>query len=223
MARLPAKEKHDEEVRRKVLMSAKRLFIEQGYAKTTIRQIVDDSGIMIGSIYHFFKNKADIFQSLMQEMLDQSSRLVKERFGRESAVIQIAIIFLIEIEAIKSNKNVRDSFFEGDAMLEAFEHRIDSISHLSQQLFAELLPSLAYEDYFARTLLIHGMMRSYITSYYFTRKVQTKLSYGLFLRMVLPVYGVKEAEIAVITARIEALHQQIHDVTQDLITRVTVR
>lgn len=41
-------------VRANILNTAKRLFLEQGYKKTTIRQIVQESGITSGSIYNLF-------------------------------------------------------------------------------------------------------------------------------------------------------------------------
>ena len=44
-------------VRANILNTAKRLFLEQGYKKTTIRQIVQESGITSGSIYNLFDNK----------------------------------------------------------------------------------------------------------------------------------------------------------------------
>ena len=58
-------EKENDDVRRRILAAAKELFVRQGYKKTTIRQIVQKSGVLTGSIYYFFKNKDDIFQSLV--------------------------------------------------------------------------------------------------------------------------------------------------------------
>ena len=54
-------EKDKDEVRQRILAAAKELFVQQGYKKTTIRQIVEKSGVLTGSIYYFFKNKEDIF------------------------------------------------------------------------------------------------------------------------------------------------------------------
>ena len=42
---------HTKEIRQKVLETAKELLIEQGYKKTTIRGIVERSGVLTGSIY----------------------------------------------------------------------------------------------------------------------------------------------------------------------------
>ena len=51
---------HREEIRKRILAVSGELFLKQGYKKTSIRKIIDESGITIGSLYHFFKNKDDL-------------------------------------------------------------------------------------------------------------------------------------------------------------------
>ena len=75
-------EKDKDEVRQRILAAAKELFVQQGYKKTTIRQIVEKSGVLTGSIYYFFKNKEDIFQSLVMELLGQCTDLIAAISGR---------------------------------------------------------------------------------------------------------------------------------------------
>lgn len=50
-----------------VLEAAARLFIEQGYGATTIDDIVKASGVSVGSIYHQFGGKAEVFVALAQQ------------------------------------------------------------------------------------------------------------------------------------------------------------
>lgn len=50
-------EKDKDEVRQRILAAAKELFVQQGYKKTTIRQIVEKSGVLTGSIYYFSRIK----------------------------------------------------------------------------------------------------------------------------------------------------------------------
>ena len=62
---------HTQEIRQRVLESAKELLIEQGYKKTTIRGIVERSGVLTGSIYYFFKNKEAIFAEMLESIIHQ--------------------------------------------------------------------------------------------------------------------------------------------------------
>ena len=60
------------ELRRHILDVAVELFIEQGYDKTTTRQIVHKAGILNGSLYNIFKNKEDIFSEAILEVFWQT-------------------------------------------------------------------------------------------------------------------------------------------------------
>lgn len=122
-----------------VLKAALDLFSRQGYGATTMRQIAEKAGTSLGNVYHHFKNKEEIFATLLnryfQVLLDPNLRLnqvfaraafpedleemaaaiedVVDRFGRE--------IMLIYIDVIEfSGKHVR-WFYE--TMAERF-HRI---------------------------------------------------------------------------------------------------
>lgn len=122
-----------------VLKAALELFSRQGYGATTMRQIAEKAGTSLGNVYHHFKNKEEIFATLLdryfQVLLDPNLHLnqvfaraafpedleemaaaieeVVDRFGRE--------IMLIYIDVIEfSGKHVR-WFYE--TMAERF-HRI---------------------------------------------------------------------------------------------------
>ena len=46
-----------DDARERILSSAKEIFLEQGYRKTTIRQIVGRSGLLIGAFTIFSRTK----------------------------------------------------------------------------------------------------------------------------------------------------------------------
>lgn len=56
-----ARNKYPEETVRKILDTAERLFIEKGYDKTSLQNIIDATGLSKGAIYHHFTSKEDIF------------------------------------------------------------------------------------------------------------------------------------------------------------------
>lgn len=53
--------------RRRVLDAAADLFVAQGFAGTTLRQIASAAGIKAGSIYHHFDSKDDLFVAVLQD------------------------------------------------------------------------------------------------------------------------------------------------------------
>lgn len=57
-----------EEARARILTTAKTLFIQHGYANTSIRSIAEEAGGQtVANIYNYFNSKEMIFAALMQE------------------------------------------------------------------------------------------------------------------------------------------------------------
>lgn len=70
-----ARNKYPEETVGKILDTAERMFIEKGYDKTSLQDIIQETGLSKGAIYHHFTSKEDIFYS------------VCDRIGQRNAVI----------------------------------------------------------------------------------------------------------------------------------------
>lgn len=67
-----ARNKYPEETRKKILDVAEKLFLEKGYDGTSIQDIVDGLGNMTkGVIYHHFKSKFAILETIMDEADEQ--------------------------------------------------------------------------------------------------------------------------------------------------------
>ena len=65
---------NQELTKEKILDAARDLFVTQGYRSVSMRQIAAALGYSHGSIYYHFKNKADLFYSLVNQdfiLLDQ--------------------------------------------------------------------------------------------------------------------------------------------------------
>lgn len=61
-----------ENTKRAVLDAARSLFGAKGYEATSINDIVKASGVSVGSIYHQFGGKAEVFMELAREVLSTS-------------------------------------------------------------------------------------------------------------------------------------------------------
>ncbi len=72
MSRLARKK---EQSKKQILEAAKKLFGQQGFKATTTRQIAEAADVGDGTIYNYFKNKADIYvQLLMTSLADEHVR-----------------------------------------------------------------------------------------------------------------------------------------------------
>ena len=59
------REAHKAAVRGKIISVARKLFLAQGYQKTKMRQIKEAASVEIGTIYHFYRSKEDIFEKIV--------------------------------------------------------------------------------------------------------------------------------------------------------------
>lgn len=65
-----------------VLTAAKSLFAERGYDGTSINDIVKLSGVSVGSIYHQFGGKAEVFMALVRERLHAHTKVSHQAISR---------------------------------------------------------------------------------------------------------------------------------------------
>ena len=69
---LTKRARRTEEMRRRILDASLRLFIQQGYEKTTTRQILNEVGILNGSLYNIYSSKEEIFSDIVMMTMEDA-------------------------------------------------------------------------------------------------------------------------------------------------------
>ena len=64
-----------EGIRKRILEESVKLFLEQGYEKTTTRQILQRVGILNGSLYNIYRSKEEIFSDIIMIALAEVAHL----------------------------------------------------------------------------------------------------------------------------------------------------
>lgn len=67
-----------------LLSTARELFVEQGFAATSLAAICDRAGVTRGAFYHHFTNKEQIFRDVYAAEQNALSVLVRQAFRAES-------------------------------------------------------------------------------------------------------------------------------------------
>lgn len=66
------------EVRKSELLdAAQKLFVEKGYAKTTVTDILNVHGLSKGVFYYYFKSKEEVMDAIIQRMVDDMTAHAK--------------------------------------------------------------------------------------------------------------------------------------------------
>lgn len=68
----------DDSPRGKLLSAAARLFRDQGFDRTTVRDIAREVGLQSGSIFHHFATKEDILHAVMAEVITFNTARLRE-------------------------------------------------------------------------------------------------------------------------------------------------
>jgi len=74
--------KSPKERREELIDTAERLFLEKGYDRTTVNDIVDEINVAKGTFYHYFKSKAEILGPIMERniaILEEEFRSIISR------------------------------------------------------------------------------------------------------------------------------------------------
>lgn len=77
----------DRETKEKLLASAKTEFMEKGYAKASLRKICANAGVTTGALYFFFKDKDDLFRSIVEKPLRDLLEMMSMHFAEDAQLL----------------------------------------------------------------------------------------------------------------------------------------
>jgi AcrR family transcriptional regulator len=89
--------------RQRILKAALKQFAHSGYAGTSVAGIVSAAKVAKPALYYYFRNKADLYQALVDSALDERFRLMQEaaargKILREKLVEILAALFEFQTE-----------------------------------------------------------------------------------------------------------------------------
>ena len=65
-----------DELRHRILLESEHLFLQRGYDRTSMQMIADKVNISKGNLYHYFKNKEELFYELTDSAADGLKRMI---------------------------------------------------------------------------------------------------------------------------------------------------
>lgn len=203
-------------VRKKILDTAKKLFSEQGYKKTTIRQIVLESGITSGSIYNLFENKDAVFSAIIDELMDNTVRLVERDFAEETAINQYAAIMAVEWFAIAKDSVLRELYYEAYAEPILFENVLRRHMEIETRFLADVEEERTEEEV-ARMVLTKGAMLSYIEAFSFQRPMNTEAIRKELINLTFGNLGIKKKDIKEIMRFMDSIEEKCTDIAHQIL------
>ena len=61
-----------------VVRATIKLFLQNGYSRTSLKMIEKDSGVKVGNITYYFHSKEDLLKVLVEELMDYHANIIDE-------------------------------------------------------------------------------------------------------------------------------------------------
>ena len=186
-ASLPAK--------KRILTVCVKLFLEQGYKKTTVAEIVQKANVSNSSFQNIFRAKDGVLTELVEFMFSNQFGAAKKVAGAQLPPVYIyAVETAIQMTLTELNENLRDIYIEAYSHEEASEYIFRETAKELYQIFGPYQPQLTEQDFYALEIGSAGIMRGYMA-----RPCDDVLTLEkklvCFLSMSLRAYKVPEDEI----------------------------
>lgn len=202
-----------------------RLFLEQSYRNTTVREILAEAGISNSSFQSYFRSKEGVLIELAQIVF--GGQFETARSGTDAKhppVYTYALETAVQLAITERNEHLREIYLEAYAQPETAEYIYENTAKELHTIFGDRFPDYDEHDFYELDIGSCGLMRNYMAkscSIHFPlhRKVER------FLTSALRIYRVSEEEIEQVLAFIRGIDLDVaaDEVLQKLFAMLELR
>lgn len=146
------------ETERKILKSAIRLFLENGYSKTTIRAISADCGLRQGTIAYHFHAKEDMLYYLIQALTEFHGGIIDKVLEQSKDVLfSYAAEIAIQIALCETTPKAWDLYYSAYSQFKTFEFIKEWAAKEHHLLFKDRLVDWTESDFAEKEHIASGI------------------------------------------------------------------
>ena len=154
-ASLPAK--------KRILTVCVKLFLEQGYKKTTVAEIVHKAAVSNSIFQNIFRAKDGVLTELAEFMFSNQFSMARDVTGAQLPPAYVyAAETAIQMTLTELNENLREIYVESYTHSEVSEFIFRATARELYRIFGPYQPELTEEDFYALELGSAGLMRGYM-------------------------------------------------------------
>ena len=185
-ASLPAK--------KRILTVCVKLFLEKGYRRTTLAEIIEKADVSYSTFQNIFRAKDGVLTELVAFMFSNQFAMARSAAGAQLPPVYIyAVETAIQMTLTELNENLREIYIEAYTQKEASDYIFRETAKELQQIFGPYLPGRTAQDFYDMEI---GSCDAELT-------LEKKLR--LFFCMSLRAYRVPEAELEQVIRFVEGL------------------
>lgn len=184
-------------IRPKVLHAAARMFLEEGYAHSTTREIARRAGVNVSNMNRYFGAKENILCELVDYVLEGQMRAANSVLSgkTQDPILFYAAETTLQLYMAEHSEAVRELYSAAYSMPHSAERIHQAVTErLVSKIFREYHPDYSLEDFYELEIASGSIIRGYIMEpcseeFPMEHKVER------FLETSLRVYRVPEEKI----------------------------
>ena len=193
-----------QETKERILQVCVKLFLEQGYKRTTMAEIIEKSGVSSSSFQNIFRAKDGVLTELVQFMFSSQFGAARSIAGSLPPVFVYAAETAIQLTLTELNENLREIYIEAYSQKEASEYIMRQTEKELYQIFGEYLPELNEDDFYVLEIGSAGLMRGYMAQPC-DEALTLEKKLGGFLTLSLRGYNVPKEQVEQALAFVQGL------------------
>ena len=196
-ASLPAK--------KRILTVCVRLFLEKGYKKATLAEIIEKADVSYSTFQNIFRAKDGVLTELAQFMFSNQFAMVRGATGTQLPPVYVyAVETAIQITLTELNENLREIYIESDTQREVSDYIFHATAKDLHQIFGAYQLELTERDFYDMEIGSASIMRGYM-AHPCDEELSLEKKLRLFLTMTLRVYNVPQEETERVIAFVAGL------------------
>ena len=196
-ASLPAK--------KRILTVCVRLFLEKGYKRSTLAEIIKKADVSYSTFQNIFRAKDGVLTELVEFMFSNQFAMARDEAGAKLPPVYVyAVETAIQITLTELNENLWEIYIEAYTEKEASEYILRETAKELHGIFGSYLPDATERDFYNMEIGSASIMRGYM-AHPCDKELTLEKKLRLFLTMSLRAYNVPKEEVEQVIRFVEGL------------------
>lgn len=193
------------QTKKRILQACVRLFLENGYRRTTMQQILKEAQVSSSSFQNLFRSKDGVLLELVEFMFENQFRIARTVTGAELPPVYVyAVETALQIALTELNENLREIYLEVYTQQRPLAYIQQATAGELYQIFGPYQPGLTAQDFYELEFGSAGLMRGYMANPC-TAEFTLERKLNKFVMLALRGYRVPEEEVQQVLAFLAGL------------------
>ena len=203
--------------KKRILQTCVRMFLEKGYRKTTMAEILRESGVSNSSFQNIFGSKDGVVMELTAFMFSGQFGAARSAAGALPPVCVYAVEAAIQLTPTEMNKNLRGIYVRSYTQPQISDYIFRQTAKELEKIFSPYLPGLTDADFYRLEIGSAGIMRAYMARPC-DEELTLEQKLHSFLKLSLRAYNVPQGEIDRAIAIVDSL--DIRAISQQVLQKL---